>query len=154
MDLPDIDRIARAIFWSRGGGNWLLSSEEEKEGWRISARCAVEEMSPVSDEWQDIATLPDDLPIGTNALFWGVAHVSGPWLKDEQSYQRWITDQKIFKWAYVGREHGRGLNGSANLENWYEPSSNGACRVDKLEATHWHPLPAQPKSIATPQNPR
>lgn len=99
---------------------------------------------PTDDGWEDIATLPEDLPIGTNALFWGVAHVSGSWLEDEQRYQRWITERKIFKWAYVGRDHGRGPNGSANLENWYEPSNNGACRVDKLEATKWRPLPAPP----------
>lgn len=96
-------------------------------------------------DWQPIETLPDDIPISTHALFWGRLHVSGSWLEEEQRRQRWTTDFKVLKWAYVGKDHGRGPGGSSNLENWFEPQSNGCATVDRLEATHWMPLPAPPQ---------
>lgn len=95
-------------------------------------------------EWQPIEELPDTIPVRQHALFWGRLHVSGPWDEKTQRRQKWVTEYKVLKLAYVGRDHGRGAGGSTNLDNWFEPSSGGPCRVDKIEATHWMPLPPPP----------
>jgi hypothetical protein len=96
-------------------------------------------------DWLPIESLPDDIPLRTHALFWGRLTVSGSWDEETKSRQTWLTEFKVLKWAYVGREHGRGGGGSSNLDNWFEPQTNACARVDRLEATHWMPLPEPPQ---------
>lgn len=99
--------------------------------------------------WQPIETLPDSFKIGDHALFWGRLYVSGSWDEKDQQRQKWVTDFKLLKWAYVGKNHGRGVGGSSNLENWHEPQSTSFATVDKLEATHWRPLPDPPEALSS-----
>lgn len=47
--MTPIERAARALFWSRGGGNWLQASQVEKDGWIKSARSMLEEIREPSE---------------------------------------------------------------------------------------------------------
>lgn len=94
--------------------------------------------------WRSIEEIPENLPIGTHALFWGRMYVEGGWIKEENRRQTWLTEWKVCKWAYVGRGHTRGFEGPKNLSNWFEPCSSSFARVHKMEATHYMPLPENP----------
>ena len=48
--MTPLERAARALFWSRGGGNWLQANQVEKDGWIKSARSGIEEIREPSLE--------------------------------------------------------------------------------------------------------
>jgi hypothetical protein len=91
------------------------------------------------DYWQPIETLPETSETDIHGLLWGRLHVSG-------TEQKWITDWKVLKASWI-HWLGGGVNGSPRRgENWYVQGSGGGLRVDRVEATHWMPLPAAPAS--------
>ena len=47
--MTPLERAARALFWSRGGGSWSQASQVEKDGWIKSAHCAIEEIREPSE---------------------------------------------------------------------------------------------------------
>ena len=55
-----LERAARALFWSRGGGNWNEASQIEKDGWITSARSAIEEIREPSEAMLNAGNVTGD----------------------------------------------------------------------------------------------
>lgn len=92
------------------------------------------------EEWQDIAEIEDEPATDAtkvfHALLWGRLHVRA-------GDRAWTTEWKILKAAWV-YWNGTGINGSAKrADNWFV-GGEGNCRIERIEATHWRPLPAPP----------
>jgi hypothetical protein len=70
-------------------------------------------------------------------LLWGRLYVSA-------GRKKWVTDWKVLKATWV-RWLGSCVNGSPRCgENWFVDGGGPATRIDRVEASHWMPLPAPP----------